>query len=34
MSDLISRKALIETLENYGFNQETMIPTISLMKVV
>lgn len=34
MSDLISRKALLETFEEYGFNQQTMIPTISLMKVL
>ena len=34
MDDLISRKALLEVLEDYGFNQDTMIPTISLMKVL
>jgi hypothetical protein len=34
MDDLISRKALLEAFEDYGFNQETMIPTISLMKVL
>lgn len=34
MSDLISREAFKEALEDYGFNQETMIPVISLMKVL